>query len=439
MAAWVGPLVMLIGFFLVGLAFGIPMAFVMGCGGILTGIVFYGPAIMQLALTNTWQVMNSQTMVACPMFIFMAIVLEKSGIADALYTALHQWLGGVRGGLACATVIISALLGAMSGVAAAGTVTMGLIALPIMLEKKYHKSVAIGPILVGGPLGILIPPSIGFIIYGTLTSTSVGQLFAGGIMPGVLLVVLYCAYILIRCAIRPQDGPSIPKEERVSFVEKLKLCKTLILPILIVLAVLGSIFLGIASPTESAAVGALGAIISSIIYRKYSWAMMREAAIRTVSTMGMVIWILFGAQVFSSVLITTGIPNMLRDFVESLNVNHMLIVFLMMCSYFILGCFLEETTMLFITIPIYMPILTAFGMDPIWFGVLFIISMQMAYITPPFGFSLFFLKGIAPKGVTTGDIYRAVPPFLILQWVAVLLCMFIPDIVMWLPNTLYGA
>lgn len=437
MAAWVGPCVVLLLCLLCGLAFGIPMAFTLGGGAILTGVLFYSPSVLKLALTNTWTVMQSPTMLAVPMFIFMACILEKSGIADAMFAALHQWLGGLRGGLAVAVVVISAILGAMSGIAAAGTVTMGLIALPIMLDKNYNKNIALGSILVGGPLGILIPPSIAFIIYGTLTSNSVGKLFAGGVVPGLLLVLLYSAYILIRCAIRKDDGPSIPKEERLSLKEKLKMTKSLVLPLLIVVAVLGSIFLGIASPTESAAVGALGAIISSLIYHNFNWKMMRDAAMRTFSTTGMVLWILFGANVFSSVLIMTGIPNMLKVFVAGLNVNPMLIVFCMMLSYFVLGCFVEETTMLFITIPIYMPILQSFGYDPIWFGVLFMISMQMAYITPPFGFSLFFLKGVAPKSIRTVDLYKAVPPFIILQFIAVLLCMFFPQLVLWLPNRLF--
>lgn len=295
-----------------------------------------------------------------------------------------------------------------------------------------------GSILVGGPLGILIPPSVGFIIYGTLTSTSVGKLFAGGIGPGILLVVLYSAYILIRCYIKKDLCPNIPKAERLPIKEQLKLAKGLILPILIVLAVLGSIFLGIASPTESAAVGALGAIIASLVYKRFSWKMLAEAASRTFTTTGMVMWILFGANCFSAVLIMTGIPSMLKVFITSLSLPPMLIVFFMMLTYFILGCFLEETTMLFITIPIYMPILSSFGMDPIWFGVLFMIAMQMAYITPPFGFSLFFMKSIAPKDITTVDIYKSVPPFIVIQLIAVLICMFVPQIVTFLPNLLYG-
>ena len=208
--------------------------------------------------------------------------------------------------------------------------------------------------------------------------------------------------------------------------------------ILIVLAVLGSIFLGIASPTESAAVGALGAIIAALVYGKFSWKMAFDAALRTFNTTGMVMWILFGANCFSAVLIMTGIPNMLKAFITGLHVNPMLIVFFMMLSYFILGCFLEETTMLFITIPIYMPILESFGFDPIWFGVLFMISMQMAYITPPFGFSLFFLKAVSPPDVRTVDLYQSVPPFLVLQAAAILLCMVFPQIVLWLPSLLYG-
>ena len=438
MAAWVGPVLVLALVFLCGLALGIPMAFTLGGGALLTGCLFYSPTVLKLALTNTWAVMQSSTMQAVPMFVLMACILEKSGIANALFDALYQWLGGLKGGLAVSVVMISAVLGAMSGVAAAAIVTMGLIALPMMLEKGYDKRIALGSILVGGPMGILIPPSVAFIIYGTLTSNSVGKLFAGGVGPGLLLVVLYSGYILIRSALRPDLCPAIPKEDRLSWKEQLKLARGLVLPILIVLAVLGSIFLGIASPTESAAVGALGAIIAALVYGKFSWKMAFDAALRTFNTTGMVMWILFGANCFSAVLIMTGIPNMLKAFISALHVNPMLIVFFMMLSYFILGCFLEETTMLFITIPIYMPILESFGFDPIWFGVLFMISMQMAYITPPFGFSLFFLKAVSPPDVRTVDLYQSVPPFLVLQAAAILLCMVFPQIVLWLPSLLYG-
>lgn len=438
MAPWVGPLLVLLGAFLAGLALGIPMSFVLGGGALVTGCIFYNTAILKIAITNTMAVMSSYTMQAVPMFVLMACILEKSGIANALFEALHQWLGGLRGGLAVAVVLISAVLGAMSGVAAAAIVTMGLIALPIMLEKGYDKHIAMGSILVGGPLGILIPPSVAFIIYGTLTSTSVGKLFAGGIGPGILLVALYSIYILVRSYLKKDLCPCVPKEERLPFKEQIKLAKGLILPILIVLAVLGSIFLGIASPTESAAIGALGAIIAAIIYKKFSWKMLLEAAQRTFTTTGMVLWILFGANCFSAVLIMTGIPTMLKTFITGLALPPMLIVFFMMLTYFVLGCFLEESTMLFITIPIYMPILISLGYDPIWFGVLFMISMQMAYITPPFGFSLFFLKAITPKDITTVDIYKSVPPFLVIQFVAVLLCMFFPQIVTFLPTLLYG-
>lgn len=437
MAAWVGPILMLLAFFFAGLTIGIPMAFTMGVGSIITCATFYGVGQLQFALTSTWNVMNSESMLAVPMFIFMAIMLEQSGIADDLYKALHHWMGGLHGGLAMATVIIAAIMGAMSGVAAAGTVTMALIALPIMLEKKYHKDIALGPILVGGPLGILIPPSVGFIIYGMLTDTSIGMLFAGGIVPGIMLTVMYCLYFGIRCAIRPQDGPVLAPEERVSFKEKLKLTKGLVLPILLVLAVLGSMFAGICSTAESAAVGAIGAILCSIINKKFNWKMIPRGAIRTVETTGMIMWILFGANVFSSTIIVTGLPQVLNDFILGLNVPNIVIVFVMMFVYFILGMFLEETTMLYITVPIFMPILVSMGYDKLWFGIIFMISMQMAYITPPFGFSLFFLKGSAPEGVTTKDIYRAVPPLLLIQWLAIILCMVFPQICTFLPNFMY--
>lgn len=434
MTTWGAPLIMLLACLFIGLACGIPMVFTMGVGSLLTGAVFYGPSILQLSMTSTFGVMSSATMVAVPMFIFMAIILEKSGIADALFDALHQWLGWIPGGLAMSVIIISALLGAMSGVAAAGTVTMGLIALPVMLEKKYNKSLAIGPILVGGPLGILIPPSIGFIIYGMLTNTSIGKLFAAGLIPGIMLSGMYVIYIFIVCKRNPEAGPVIPPEERLPFLEKVKLAKGLILPILIVLGVLGSIFFGIASPTEAAAIGALGSAISAVIYKKFSWKIVKEATIRTLITTGMVAWILFGANIFSSVLVSTGVPNLIRNFIAGLDVSSTVIVLFMMATYLIMGCFLEETTMLMITIPIYMPILQSYGLDPIWFGVLFMISMQTAFITPPFGFSLFFLKSIAPSNISTLDIYKSVPPFIVIQIIAIIICMIFPQIVTWLPS-----
>lgn len=438
MEYWVVPVMILFGGLFVGLVFGLPMAFTLGGAAIVAGFIFQGFTIVDLVIRSTYGPMTNLILVALPLFILMASVLEKSGIADDLFTAMHQWTGPLRGGIAIAVVGICTLIAAMSGVSTAGVVTMGIIALPIMLRKGYNKSIAIGPILAGGALGILIPPSTTFIVYGMLTRTSIGRLFAGGIIPGLILSFLYMSYIGIRCYFQPHLGPPLPKEERVSLVEKIKLSRGLILPILLIVSVLGSIFGGIASPTESAAVGALGAVICAAIHRRLNWTMFREAAVRTASVTGMVMWILFGAFCFASVFISTGGPTAVKEFVTGLDVPPIFVIFMMQVSYMILGCFMDEITILFLTIPIYMPILVGFGYDPVWFGVLFIVNMQMAYLTPPFGLTLFYMRGIAPPGVTLMDIYRSVIPFVGIQLIVLILVLFFPPLSLWLPDVVFG-
>jgi tripartite ATP-independent transporter DctM subunit len=437
MEFWVLPLSVLFGGLALGLIFGLPMAFTLGCSAVFAGVVYQGPSIFPVVVRNTYGPMLYLVMVAVPLFIFLAAVLERSGIADDLFAALHQWFGPVNGGLAMSVIAICAIIAAMSGVSTAGVVTMGMIALPIMLKKGYHKTIAIGPILCGGVLGILIPPSVSFIVYGMLTHTSIGRLFAGGIIPGLILALLYISYIGIRCFFRPQDGPALPPEERASFTEKLKLSRGLILPILLIVSILGSIFAGIASPTEAAAVGAFGAILCAAVRRRLTMQLLKDAALRTVTVNGMIMWILFGAFIFAATFIQTGGPTVVKDFVLGLTVAPIVVILVMQISYFILGCLVDEITILFITIPIYMPILVGLGFDPVWFGVLFIVNMQMAYLTPPFGFTLFYMRGIAPPGVTLMDIYRSVIPFIGLQWVGLLIVLFVPQVALWLPNSVF--
>ncbi len=437
MEFWVLPLSVLFGGLALGLIFGLPMAFTLGCSALFAGLVYQGTSVFPIVVRNTYGPMLYLVMIAVPCFIFMAAVLERSGIADDLYAAMHQWLGPINGGLAMSTVLICTVIAAMSGVSTAGVVTMGLIALPIMLKKGYHKTVAIGPILAGGVLGILIPPSVSFIIYGMLTHTSIGRLFAGGVIPGLILATLYCTYIGIRCWRKPADGPAISKEERGSLKEKLALSRGLILPVLLIFTVLGSIFAGIASPTEAAAVGAFGAIICAAIHRKLNWQVLREAAMRTATINGMIMWILFGAFIFAATFIQTGGPTVVKDFVLGLVVAPIVVVLVMQVTYMILGCLVDEITILFITIPIYMPILVGLGYDPVWFGVLFIVNMQMAYLTPPFGYTLFYMRGIAPPGVTLMDIYRSIIPFIGLQFIGLMLVLFFPQLALWLPNVVF--
>jgi len=437
MPYWLVPLLILFGGFGVGLIFGLPMAFTLGSSAVIAGLVYQGPSVLSLVARNTYGPMTYLVLVGLPLFVIMAGVLEGSGIAEDLFAALGQWMGPLRGGVAIAVVLVCTVIAAMSGVSTAGVVTMGLIALPIMLRKGYDKTIAIGPILAGGALGILIPPSTSFIIYGMLTQTSIGRLFAGGVIPGLILATMYMLYIGIRCYFKPHLGPPLPKEERVSLVEKIKLSRGLILPVVLIVAVLGSIFGGLASPTEAAAVGALGAMICAAINKKLSWNMLKQTAMRTATINGMVMWILFGAFCFSSTFISTGGPIVVKQFITGLSVPPVVIILLMQVSYFILGCFVDEITILFLTIPVYMPILVAFGYDPVWFGVLFIVNMQMAYLTPPFGFTLFYMRGIAPSGVSLADIYRSVIPMVGLQWIGLLLTLFFPAVALWLPNVVF--
>lgn len=419
-----------------GLITGFPMAFTLAGSAIITAFIFFGPHTLPFIATNIFGMMSSMVLIAMPLFILMACLLEKSGVAEDLYAFMYQALGPVRGGLSMGTVLICAIIAAMSGVTTTAVVTMGIIALPIMLKQGYHKSIAIGPILAGGALGLLIPPSISLIVYGMVARVSIGKLFAGGIVPGLILVFMFLLYIGIRSFLQPNYAPALPKEERVSFKELIHLAKGLILPIAVVGAVLGTIFAGIASPTEAAAVGVAGALISALINRKLSWQMLSDAAIRTMGITGMIMWILFGAACFTSIFFRTGGQDLIADLLLGFE-NPALIFGFILVVLIVLGFFLDEITQVMITVPVFLPIIVELGYDPVWFGVLFMTQVQMDYLTPPFGFTLFYMKGVAPPEVTMGDIYRSILPFVLIQLVVVIFILLNPDVVMWLPNLLF--
>jgi len=421
-----------------GLILGFPMSFTLGVSAIIGALVYGGPGMLGFVANQIYSGMRDISLLAMPLFIFIACVLERSGIADTAYTALHHWTGPLRGGLAIATVLCCTIIAAISGVAAAGVATMGVIALPLMLKRGYNKNITLGPIMAGGALGVLIPPSVVFILYGMMTRTSIGRLFAGGLIPGLILASFYMAYIGVRCWLQPELGPALPPEERVSLREKIALSKGLILPILIILTILGSIFFGIASPMESAAVGAAGAIACTAINRKLSWTLVKQASYRTLLINCMIMWIVFGAKCFSSIFISLGASQVLQEWLIGLQISPIYLVFVMQSTYLLLGCIVDEVTMLCLTVPVYAPILAALGFDPVWFGVLFMINMQIGYLTPPFGYCLFYMKGVAPPGITMADIYRSIGPFIALAFCALLLVMFFPQLALWLPETFFG-
>ncbi|MFC1965213.1 TRAP transporter large permease subunit [Chloroflexota bacterium] len=419
------------------LILGVPLSFVLGSIAVLATFFFWGPNALSMIAGQTFRAMNMFSLVAIPLFVFMANVLERSGVADDLYDAIHQWMGPVKGGLAMGTVVICTVFAAMSGVSAAATISMGLIALPSMLKRGYDKSISIGCIMAGGALGVLIPPSITFILFGLFAAQSVGKLFAGGVFPGLLLATLFIIYIGVRSYFQPNIGPAVPPKDRFSWKQKFISLRFVALPALLVLAVLGSIFAGIATPTESAAVGALGAIICAAINRRLNRKLISGSLIKTFLLNAQIAWIVIGAMAFASAYTAIGGTKLVESLILGLGVNRWVIMILMQLSLIILGCFLDPGGILMITIPVYMPIIQTLGFDPIWFGVLFVINMQTGYLTPPFGFNLFIMKSVVPPGVTMGDIYRSVAPYVVLQIVGLAIVMAFPQIALWLPSVVF--
>jgi tripartite ATP-independent transporter DctM subunit len=385
-----------------------------------------------------WETMQSPTLMAIPLFVFMAILLEKSGVANDLYDMMHEWWGGLRGGLAIGTVLICVIFAAMSGISGAAVVTMGTIALPKMLERGYDKKLALGAINAGGGWGILIPPSILMVLYSLLTEVSVGRLFAAGIGPGLLLFFLVSVYIGGRCWMQPELGPALPKEERANWGQKLRSLKAVILPILIVVIVLGAIFGGFATPTEAAAIGVFGAMVATGVNRQLSWAVIRDASVATLKLTALIMWILFAAHAFSTAYTALGAQSLIQDMMNLVPGGRWGSLVFMLAVLFILGMVLDPVGIMLITLPVFLPVVQSYGFDPIWFGILFIIMMEVGYMTPPFGFNLFYLKGVAPPDVTMGDIYASVTPYVIVTLIGVLLIILIPEIATYLPKYFYG-
>lgn len=427
------------GLLIVLLLAGVPLAFVGGGVAALFILYLWGVDGFYLIVSHVFDTMDNYALVAVPMFIFMAMMLERSGVGDALFKAIHVWTGPLRGSLAVATVIACMIIAAMVGIVGAGVVMMGLIALPAMLKRKYSKSMALGPILAGGTLGQLIPPSVMFIIYALVAGVSIGKLFMGGLVAGVLLGGLYIAYILIRCYFQPHLGPPLSKEERMMpLPQKLAYLRGLIIPGLLMTAVLGSIFLGIATPTEAAGVGALGALISAAVHRQLSWKNVKHALFVTTRTTCMIAWIFFGVKAFSAVFTLAGAGKMVESMIIGLPLGPWGILISMQVFYLIMGVPMDWLGCLMITGPIFIPIIRELGFDAVWFGILFNVNMQIAYLSPPVGSSMYYLKGVAPPGITMGDIFRSVLPFVGLQLIGLSLIIAFPRIVMWLPEMVIG-
>lgn len=419
------------------LILGLPLTFVLGGVSVIFLYFTWGFDSFYMVATQIWGTMESFTLVAIPLFVFMAMVLERTGVAKDLYRMMHLWFGGLRGGLAIGTLVICAVFAAMVGISGAAVVAMGTIALPSMLERGYDRKMALGVINTGGGWGILIPPSILMILYALITGVSVGQMFAAGIMPGILLMVLTVIYILVRSTLQPHLAPALPPEERGTWPEKFQALKSVILPIGVVFMVLGSIIGGVTTPTEAAAMGVLGSLISAAVYRQFKWSILQEAAIRTFKLTGMIMWILFAAHAFSAAYQSMGAQDLIEGLMQHIPGGPWGIIIAMMVIVFILAMVLDPVGIMLITLPVFIPIVKSLGFDPIWFGILFVINMEIGYKTPPFGFNLFYLKGVVPPGITMKDIYTSVVPFVIIEILAIAIIMIFPGIATWLPGVFF--
>jgi tripartite ATP-independent transporter DctM subunit len=392
--------------------------------------------------------MTNYQLSAIPLFIFMAAMLERAGIINDMFDVIYKLLGGVKGGLASATIIASTILAAMVGVIGAAVVTMGIIALPAMLKRNYNPEIAMGSIMAGGTLGILIPPSILAIIYAVVAEQSVGELFIGAVFPGLLLSGLYIVYVTVMCYLKPTYGPPIPEAERVSNREKLQLVGKMSAPIALIAVVLGVIFTGVATPVEAAGIGTFGAFVVAAIHRRLDWHTVQGACLTTLKASAMVIWIMFGATIFVGLYVLEGGQAFVQGALSASGLGPWGILILMQVVLIILGMFLDWVGILLLAVPIFVPIIralgaAAFGLGDeadlvLWFGVLYLVNMQMSFLSPPFGYALFYLRGVAPAEIPMMRIFASALPFLAIQLIGLVLCMLFPQIITWLPNVVYG-
>jgi tripartite ATP-independent transporter DctM subunit len=442
---------------------GFPVAFTLGGVSLLFAVLaemlgLFDPSYLEALPSRIFGTMTNETLVAVPLFVFMGMVLERTRIAEDLLETLGLLFGGLRGGLAFSVIIVGTLLAASTGIVGATVVTMGLLCLPTMLKRGYDPKIATGVICSSGTLGQIIPPSIILVLLGDVISSaysqaqlrlgvyapetvSVGDLFVGALLPGLLLVGLYVLYLIGVSIFQPERMPAIPLEDRRIARESgfaLRVVRALIAPLVLILAVLGSIVAGIATPTEAAAVGAVGAVVMALIKRELSVGRLREIMGGTVRMSAMVFMILIGASVFSLVFRGLGGDDVVHELLTGLPggvVGAMIIVMLVM---FLLGFVLDFIEITYVVVPIVAPVLLAMGLDPLWLGIMIAMNLQTSFLTPPFGFALFYLRGVAPQSIPTTTIYRGIIPWVVLQLIALVILAIWPEIVTWLPRTIYG-
>ncbi|KAB2891346.1 MAG: TRAP transporter large permease subunit [Desulfobulbaceae bacterium] len=438
--------ILMFGILMAAIALGHPLAITLAATATLIGLIDNGfdiPALFDLITNNNWGIFLNYTLVSIPLFIFMAQVLDRAKVSEELFDALYVILGGLRGGLGLAVIVVSTVFAATTGIVGASVVAMSLMAGPALLQRGYDKPMSAGIITASGTLGILIPPSIMLVVYAGLTGlkeTSVGNLFAGAIMPGLLLSALYLTYVGIRCALNPNAGPPIPPEERTATLGQkcFMFVKSLVPPFGLILAVMGTILAGVATPTEAAALGATGALVLAVFKRTCTWKMISGASLATARTTCMVMALFIGGKVFSVVFLSIGGGDVVADVLLGMDVSPYVVLLLMNLVVFILGMFIDWAAILLVTVPIFTPIAQDLGFDPLWFAMILCVNLQTSFLTPPFGYSLFYFKGAAPPEFTMGEVYRGIIPFIVLQLLCVASMVVFPDLVTYLPSVFFG-
>ena len=417
--------------------FGHPIAFVFGGVGLIFGYLLRGPAVMYMFTSQAMGTMDSGILVAIVMFILMANLLVKSGIAEELFEAIRWLMGPLRGGVAIAVIIVCMIIAACTGIVGAAVVSMGLAALPVMMKYKYEKKLAAGTICAGGTLGIMLPPSVMLIALADLTGLSAGKLLVGGLFPGFVLGGLYITYIAIRCGLNPKLGPPLSLEERASTPVSARIAmafKAILAPGALIVLVLGSIFTGTTTVREASGVGAVGSFLIILIYRRFSWKMLREALQGTAKSVAMVMFIILATNCYTAVFLDFGGGKVIMDYMVASGLGKWGVFFIMMLIIFILGMPIEWVGIIYLVIPIFLPIAVKFGMDPLWFVICVAVNLQNAFLSPPAGATIFYLLGVSKGTLTTMDVFKGVIPFVILQLIGLAICVAFPEAVLWLPN-----
>lgn len=427
--------VLLVATFIALLVTGLPLAWVMGATAVIFCLTLFSPNVMVMMVGRVYQMMLNYALVAVPLFIFMAAILQQSGAVERLFKAVHIWSGPLRGGLAIGTIISCTIMAAMVGIVGAEIVTFGLIALPGMLERKYDERIALGSICAGGGMATLIPPSVVFIVYAMTAGASVGELFIAGIIPGLILGALFIGYIVIATWLRPEMAPAAPEEERnIPLKQKVVLLKGLIMPSMLAVVVLGSIYGGVATPSEAAGVGCLGALVTAAINRKLTFSGVKVALYETVKVSCMLAWLFFGAQTIIGVYTLAGGDQFVKNAVMAIPFGRWGIIIGMQLIMIFLGMFLDWIGIVLLTMPLFVPIILDLGFDNVWFGVVFCMNMHVSYLSPPFGPSIFYLKSVVGDAIPVSRIYRANLPYLWLTLIALAFTVAFPGVSLWLPS-----